>query len=194
MIPRLQGWVAAAYQGTSTPAPGLSISEYDLGCENQIEGGVAQADLLGVFGREGLFAATLWPLTTVANGSTLVNYPVAAFDLYRNYDGQGSTVGDTAVRTTTSDVDNVSVYGFTHSNASADVDLVVINKSSTATTATIALANAPALSTATLYQLVDGTIGVTPVTGSSAAVSCSSGTCTVSYTMPPVSATTIILR
>jgi hypothetical protein len=193
MIPRMLGWIAKAYAGNSSMAPGFSISEYDMGCEAQIEGGVAQADLLGVFGREGLFGATMWPLKTVANGTTLANYPVAAFDLYRNYDGKGGVVGDTTVSATTSDVPDTSVYAFTSSTQAGEVDVVAVNKLGSATPVTITIANAPSLTTASLYHLVDGTIGVTAVSGPPA-VSCSAGNCTLSYTMPATSATTIVLR
>jgi mannan endo-1,4-beta-mannosidase len=194
MIPRMLGWIATAYASNSAMAPGYSISEYDMGCDAQIEGGVAQADLLGVFGREGLFGATMWPLTTVAaTDGTLANYSVAAFDLYRNYDGNGGTVGDTAVSATTSDVPDTSVYAFTNSTHAGQIDVVAINKLGSATSVTLTLAHAPPLTTVSLYHLVDGTIGVTAMAGSPS-VTCSGGTCTIEYTMPPTSATTMVLR
>ena len=43
--------IAAHYPGTK-----LSISEYNYGAGGDISGGIAQADVLGVFGREGLFS------------------------------------------------------------------------------------------------------------------------------------------
>jgi hypothetical protein len=57
LLPRLEDKIAANYPGTK-----LSITEYNYGGANHISGGIAQADALGVFGREGLFAATLWRL------------------------------------------------------------------------------------------------------------------------------------
>ncbi len=195
MIPRVLGWIANAYAGNAAMAPGFSISEYDMGCEAQIEGGVAQADLLGVFGREGLFGATMWPLKTVAStdGKTLENYPVAAFDLYRNYDGSGGSVGDTAVYATTSDVPDTSVYAFTSSSQAGEVDVVAINKLASPTTVTLSIAHAPSLTKVSLYNLVNGTIGVSTVSGPPS-VSCSGGSCTINYTMPATSATTLVLR
>jgi mannan endo-1,4-beta-mannosidase len=193
MIPRVLGWIATAYAGHAALAPGFSISEYNLGCESQIEGGVGEADLLGVFGREGLFGATIWPLTTVANGTTLVNYPIAAFDLYRNYDGAGSVVGDTTVYAATNDVADTSVYGFTSSTVAGEVDLVVVNKLSAATPVTVTIAHAPSLTTAKAYNLVEGTVGVTSVSAAPS-VSCGAGTCTLKYAMPATSATTLVLK
>jgi mannan endo-1,4-beta-mannosidase len=174
-------------------APQYSISEYDIGCENQIEGGVAEADLLGVFGREGLFAATIWPLTAVVNGSALVNYPIAAFDIYRNYDGAGSVVGDTTVYAATSDVADTSVYAFTSSSHAGEVDLVLINKLSTKTSVAITIEHAPTLTTAKAYNLVTGTVGVTSAS-TSPTVACNVGGCTATYTMPATSATTLVLK
>jgi mannan endo-1,4-beta-mannosidase len=193
MIPRVLGWIATAYADNAAMMPGFSISEYDMGCETQIEGGVAEADLLGIFGREGLFGATLWPLQTVADSGTLKNYPVAAFDLYRNYDGSGGTVGDTAVSATTGDVPDTSVYAFTSSAQAGEVDVVAINKLASPTPVTLTIAHAPLLTKASLYDLVSGTIGVSAVVDPPS-VSCSGGTCTLGYTMPPTSATTLVLR
>ena len=193
MIPRMLEWIATAYASDIALAPGYSISEYDMGCETQIEGGVAEADLLGVFGREGLFGATMWPLKTVVASSVLANYPVAAFDLYRNYDGKGGEVGDTTVSATTSDMPDTSVYAFTSSTHSDEVDVVAINKLSTPTSATITIAHAPSLTTANLYHLVDGTIAVTAVSAPPS-IGCCGTSCTLSYVMPATSATTIVLQ
>jgi hypothetical protein len=195
MIPRLERHIAAAYTGTGATAPGLSFSEYNPGCETAIDGGVAEADLLGVFGREGVFAATAWPLKTVANGTTLANYLVAAFDLYRNYDGNGATVGDTAVYAQTANVADTSVYAFTHSGDGSQVEVVAINKTSSAMPVTLQIGAAPALTTAKAYNLVSGsTIGVTAATGTAPTVSCTGTDCAVAYTLPAFSASTIVLR
>jgi len=194
LVPRLLGMIANDYGGHTQAAPGLSFSEYNPGCEQQIEGGVAEADLLGVFGREGVTAATAWPLQTVANNGALVNYLVAAYDLYRNYDGSGSTVGDLAAYAQTSDVEDTSIYAFVHSDGSAAAELVALNKESTPLTVSVSLANAPALPTATAYQLVGGgSVGVAAA-GSSPSLSCSGGSCTLTATLPATSATTIVLR
>lgn len=192
MIPRLLGKIATAY-GAAT-APGLSFSEYNAGCETQIEGGVAEADLLGVFGREGVYAATAWPLKSITSGSALANYLVAAFDLYRNYDGKGAVVGDTAAYAATSDVTNTSVYAFAHSTDPTAVDLVAVNKGAAAVTVAVSIANAPALKAATLYQLTGAKIGVSAAGGTAPAVSCSGGACTLTVTLAATSATTIVLH
>jgi hypothetical protein len=194
MIPRMLGKIGTAYAGNATAAPGLSFSEYDLGCETVIQGGVAEADVLGIFGREGVYSATAWPLKDITNSSKqLTNYLVAAYDLYRNYDGHGAVVGDTTVNALTSDIDNTSVYAFAHSGDAAAVDLVAVNKSSGPLPVTIEIASAPALSDAMLYDLVDGKVAVVAVT-TAPTVACTGGTCTLTYTLPAMSATTFVLR
>jgi hypothetical protein len=56
-----------------------------------MNGLTAQADVLGIFGREGLDIATRW--TTPAAGSPVFR----AMQMYRNYDGANSTFGDASV-------------------------------------------------------------------------------------------------
>jgi len=189
MIPRLQKKIASAYPAGGTAAPGLSFSEYNPGCETSIGGGVAQADLLGVFGREGVFAATAWPMH-----STTANFLVAAFDLFRNYDGNGAVVGDLAVLADSSNYKTASVYAFAHSDATTGIEVVAINKNASAQSVTIQLADVPALTSATLYQLAGKSAAVARVGATAPAVSCAGGACTLVYTMPAMSATTIVLR
>ncbi len=189
VIPRLQKKVAAAYAGKSTAAPGLSFSEYNPGCETAISGGVAEADLLGIFGREGVFGATAWPLQ-----GTTGNYLEAAFALYRDYDGKGAVVGDTTVSASTSDRVNTSVYAFTHSDLADAAELVAINKETTAQTVTIQIGSAPAFKTVSMYALVTGKAAVAAATGPAPAVTCSCNVCSLVFSMPATSASTIVLR
>ena len=55
LIPRMKQWVASYYPGTK-----IGITEYNWGAESHINGATAQADMLGIFGREGLDLATRW--------------------------------------------------------------------------------------------------------------------------------------
>ena len=93
LIPWLQEKIAARYPGTK-----LTMTEYNFGAGDHISGGLAQADALGVFGREGLYLANYWG--DGAGNGQLPSYIKAAFQLYRNYDGKGATFGDTAVAAT----------------------------------------------------------------------------------------------
>jgi hypothetical protein len=58
LLPWIKDKIAANYPGTR-----LAITEYNYGAGGHISGGIAQADVLGIFGREGLFAATQWRLS-----------------------------------------------------------------------------------------------------------------------------------
>jgi Glycoside hydrolase family 44 len=54
-IPRMKQLVAQNYPGTK-----VAISEYNFGALDRIDGGLAEADVLGLFGRQGLDLASLW--------------------------------------------------------------------------------------------------------------------------------------
>ena len=116
LIPRMKSWVTTNYPGTK-----IGVTEYNWGAETNINGAVAQADLLGIFGREGLDLATRW--TTPANTSPTYK----AMKLYRNYDGNKSTFGDTSIRTIVPNPDNLSAFGAVRTSDGA-LTLIVINK------------------------------------------------------------------
>jgi hypothetical protein len=102
-----------------------------------MNGALAEADVLGIFGREGLDLATMWgpPASTDA-----VAY---AFRIYRNYDGQGSAYGETWVRSTSGDTgntgqDSLAIYGAQRASDSA-LTLVVLNKTAGDLSSTVTL-------------------------------------------------------
>ncbi len=140
LIPRMKDWVSANYSGTK-----LAISEYNWGALDHINGAVAQADVLGIFGREGLDLATLWSPPTI-------NQPGAyAFRLYRNYDGQHHTFGEVSVRAVSADQDRVAIYAAQRSSDNA-LTIIVINKSLTqALTSSIALTTTDTITRAAVY-------------------------------------------
>jgi hypothetical protein len=121
LIPWLQEKIAARYPGTK-----LAMTEYNFGAGDHISGGLAQADALGVFGREGLTLANYWGDS--AGNSQLPSYIKAAFQLYRNYDGQGGTFGDTAVAAVPGDLEKTSVFAATDSQHPGTLTVLVINK------------------------------------------------------------------
>ena len=121
LIPSLLEKIAERYPGTK-----LSITEYDYGGGDHISGGLAQADVLGAFGREGLFLGNYWG-NGPGNG-TLPPYVKAAFRLYRNYDGKGGTFGDTAVAATPADLTKASIWAATDTKRKGLLTILVINK------------------------------------------------------------------
>jgi hypothetical protein len=135
-----------------------------------------------------------WPVQPITSNGQITNYLVAAYDSYRNYDGQGSVVGDTTVWATTSDVEDSSVYAFAHSTDASRLDLVAINKTGSAMSVAFDIANAPTLATAHLYQLTSSKVGVVAVSGSAPTPTCSCATCGFAYSLPAMSVTTIVLQ
>ena len=141
-----------------------------------IQGGVAEADLLGVFGREGVFAATAWPLKSITNGGkssrTTSSPPTTCTGTTT---GTAPSSATRRVNAQTTDVENTSVYAFAHSGDASAVDLVAVNKSSVALPATIEIASAPALTGAKVYDLVDGKVAASWPPVERPRVSCPAG-------------------
>lgn len=118
VIPMMKKWVAARYPGTK-----LAITEYNWGGQEHINGALAQADILGIFGREGLDIGTLWG----APDATKQIPGLVAFQIFRDYDGKKSEFGEMAVSSTSADQGKLSIYGALRT-ADHMVTLVVINK------------------------------------------------------------------
>ena len=178
LIPRLKAKIDQHYPGTK-----LSISEYNYGASNDISGGVAQADVLGTFGREDVFAATVWMM----NSTNTFIY--GGFAMYRNYDGNGATFGDTSVAASTSSVDTSSIYASVSSQDPTKVVAVAINKAANPISATITVNHPTQLAAADVYVLTSASAA--PAKG--AAIT-ANGANTFSYTMPARSVSTISFR
>lgn len=149
LIPRMRAWVNANYPGTQ-----LALTEYNWGGLEAINGTLAQADILGIFGREGLDLATLWNYPDAALGyDNFETLPGAyAFRLYRNYDGSGSKFGDISVGATSGDQSQLAIYAAQRSSDSA-LTLVIINKTNGALTGDVSLAGfTPAGNTAQVFR------------------------------------------
>ena len=145
LLPRVQQEIA-----THNPGMGLAISEWNYGGGQDISGGIATADTLGIFGREGVSAATLWP-----QFSPDEEWTYGAFALFRNYDGAGSAFGDVGVHVSNSDTANTSAYAAKDSTNPDRVTIVAINKNNTATPTTIQLSGR-ADQSAVVYTLTSG--------------------------------------
>jgi hypothetical protein len=126
LLPRMRDKIAAHYPGTR-----LAITEYNYGGGEHISGAIAQADLLGIFGREQVFAATFWDLGT---GSRFID---AAFAAYCNYDGALGRFGDMGLAAATSNHETTSVYASVDAGRDERMVIVAINKATAATTADV---------------------------------------------------------
>ncbi len=127
LIPRMHEWVNTYYPGTK-----IAITEYNWGGLESINGALAQVDVLGIFGREGLDLATLW-------GPPSPTQPGAfAFRIYRNYDGAGQGFGETSLQASSTDQGKLSIFAAQRGSDQA-LTVVVINKTSTVLTSTLTL-------------------------------------------------------
>ncbi|MCK6553443.1 hypothetical protein L6Q96_02485 [Candidatus Binatia bacterium] len=143
LIPRLRGWIAARYPGTKT-----AITEYNWGALDHINGALAQADVLGIFGREGLDLATLWdPPTRYQPGAF-------AFRMYRNYDGTGGAFGDIGVRAGSGDQGQLAVYAAERSG-DGSLTVMVVNKTAQSLTAALTVAGFVPGGAARVYRYGD---------------------------------------
>uniref|UniRef100_UPI0007C79762 glycoside hydrolase family 44 protein n=1 Tax=Peterkaempfera griseoplana TaxID=66896 RepID=UPI0007C79762 len=139
-IPRMKSLVDANYPGTKT-----AVTEYNWGALDKIDGGIAEADILGIFGREGLDLATLWAPPAPTDPGAF------AFRMYLNYDGAGSSFGDTAVRAASTDQDQVAVYAAGRSS-DGDLTVMAVNKSPDAVTSPLTVAGRTGIDAAKVYR------------------------------------------
>lgn len=124
LLPRLKSYINQYYGETK-----LAVTEYYFGGRKDMSGAIAQADALGIFGREDVFAAALWewrlhPETEADHHP--YSHIYAAFEMYRNYDGSGSQFGPLSCPSTTSDSARSSIYAST--GAPGRVVAVAINR------------------------------------------------------------------
>ncbi|MDR3714071.1 MAG: glycoside hydrolase family 44 protein [Puia sp.] len=140
LIPRMKQWVSANYPSTK-----LSISEYNWGALGNINGALAEADVLGIFGREGLDLATLWSPPGQTDPGAF------AFRMYRNYNGAGGAFGDINVQAASTNQDQVSVYAAQNSSNNA-LMIMAINKTAGALSSKVTLSNFTPQGSAAVYQ------------------------------------------
>jgi hypothetical protein len=128
LIPRLRGWIDDAY-----PDTGIGIGEWNFGADTTINGALAIADVLGIFGREGVEYAAYW---TAPKPDTP---GAAAFRLFTNYDGEGQQFGDLALAVQCdAGSDYATVYA-SQDSASRDLTIVALNKRDTPLPASFAI-------------------------------------------------------
>lgn len=179
LVPWLKEKIDAHYPGTK-----LAITEYNYGDGNHISHAIAQADVLGIFGREGLFAANFLPLT---QEPLTGGYITGAFDMYLNYDGKGSTVGDLSLKIENPDVARLSIYAMKSTKAPSVLHVVAINKTSAELPLNVTLTGG-SYKTAARYRLTSASLrpksaGNISLTGD-----------ILSDHLPPLSITTFELR
>ena len=179
LIPLVQSWITSADAAVPStyPAPLPAIDEYNFGGLESINGAIVQADILGIFGRQGLGMGAFWPTTNYSQQGP-GNY---AFAMYRNYDGNNSVFGNAYLQATSSGASGdgeaqLAVYAAQRTSDNA-ITVMVINKTYGALTSTISLENTNSSmgATAQVYQYSNANlnaiaaqpaVAVTPPTGS----------------------------
>ena len=116
LIPKLKEMINKYYPGTK-----LAFTEYEFGAGYHPSGGIAEADVLGIFGKYGVYMADYWMVEWGA-------YSLAAFRLYRNYDGAGSQFGTTSVYASSSDNEKISCYASINGKDESKLDIILLNK------------------------------------------------------------------
>lgn len=177
LLPKVIQSINSYYPNTK-----LAITEYNYGGTDHISGGIAMADVLGIFGKYGLYFASYW------GGRDI--YISAAYRIYRNYDGNNSTFGDTHILASMSDKVNSSIYGSMNAADATQIHLVVLNKNYTQPISGVFNITSPTpFSSAQVFAFDAGSAAITeraPV----ASVFGNSFT----YTIPPLTACHFVVR
>ncbi|HTR34493.1 MAG TPA: glycoside hydrolase family 44 protein [Bryobacteraceae bacterium] len=140
---RVINWIPTLKAMVSQYDPGLEIgcTEYNWGDEPNLNGATTQADVLGIYGREGFDLATRWTVAKNTNTNPTTYYPTyLASQIYRNYDGNDSTFGETSVEASVANPDNLSAFAAVRESDGA-LTVMVINKQQGSTPVTLNLAN-----------------------------------------------------
>jgi hypothetical protein len=140
LLPTFHGYVDTYYPGTK-----ISITEYNFGGVEDINGALAEADVLGIFAREKLDLATMW-------GPPTTTQPAAfSFRMFLNYDKSGSTFGETYVQSQSADQSQLAVYSAERA-CDGSLTLLVINKTGSDITSALSLANFTPAAYAQVYS------------------------------------------
>jgi hypothetical protein len=176
LLPRFQGWIQTYYPGTK-----LSISEYSFAMgTNPLVDMLTETDVLGIYGRQGLDFANMWNVPKPTD-------PLAySFRIFRNFDGAGGQFGDTSVNSTSTDQDQLSVYGALRSSDGA-LTVVAINKTTGAIQTSLALANFNSTSSAAVYTYSNANLAQI-IAGTPVSVASNS----ITYNFPAYSATVFV--
>jgi hypothetical protein len=113
VIPRVRRWIEQ-----HNPGMELCLGEYNFGGADNISGALAQADALGIFGRENLDLAFLW--------HTPEGTQELGWQLFRDYDGNQGRYGDRSIAARSNQAD-LAVYAARRSSDRA-LTVVLINK------------------------------------------------------------------
>jgi hypothetical protein len=153
LLPRVSEWIAANYPGT-----GMCITEYNFNLSDMDNpnAALAEADVLGIFGKYGVRLATYWTTPIDSGGKHAAAW---GMQLMRNYDGAGGHFADVSVGAGSS-IPGVAIYGATTSAGDA-VTVLLINKNDTPAMGGLAITNFTPGATAHIYSFHAGDTAIT---------------------------------
>ena len=145
LIPTLQKWVNQYY-----PRTPIGITEYNFGGGKSVSAALAEAEALGIFGRNGVALANYWPSPQPGSPTWF------AFRMFRNFDGSGGAFGTTSINSASSSSGLVSSFA---ARTGGTLSLLLINKQlTTAQKVTVDLGG-KARGAAARYQYSGETLG-----------------------------------
>jgi hypothetical protein len=136
MLTRLKKGVEQFYPGTK-----IAITEYNYGGGDHISGAIAEADVLGILGREGIFAACWWP------ESDNTEFTDAAFEMYMKH------FGNVSINAKTDDGAASSVYASVDARDPSSASIVLINKTDHPISADLNFANDTKFTKCEVFEL-----------------------------------------
>jgi hypothetical protein len=149
---------------------------------------MAEADALGIFGQQGLFAANWWD-----DGSS-ATYVNSAFNMYLNYDGHGHKFGNTSIAASTNNIASTAVYASEDAGNSNRMVLTMINRTNAQVTSTLNISNSSMLSLVNAYQLTSASSAIQHVVYNATSPQWLWLTANqLSYNLPAMSVTTLVL-
>ena len=155
LIPRVMSSINKNYADTK-----LAFTEYNYGDFNHVSSGIAQADVLGIFGKYGVYAAHYWQM------QNNINYTSSGFKIFTNYDGSNSTFGNTSVYSKMSDKQNSSVYTAINGTDESILTMVVMNKNLTQSiNGQFTITSGAVYETADVWGFDSNSANITPRTG-----------------------------
>ncbi len=176
IIRRTQRIIAQQYPGTK-----LSVSEYNYGGSTHISGAIAEADVLGIFGENGVYFSSLW--------GDITGFIAAGYRMYRNYDGIGGTFGDISVHAASTDSDDSAVHAAIHANDPSTLNIIAINRNySSSISGQFVISSSVQYASAAVYGLLPGNSQIQAMP----AVSSIQGN-QFSYTLPAMSVVHFVL-
>jgi hypothetical protein len=144
ILRKTQRIIAQQYPGTK-----LAVTEFNYGGSTHISGAVAMADVLGIFAANRVYFSSLW--------GDLTGYIASAYRMYRNYDGNGGTLGDLSVHAISSDDQNSAVHAAVNTKGDGSLHIVAINRSSShSITGQFVINSSVQYSSATAFAVLPG--------------------------------------